>query len=83
MRGKIFFRLVLVLIFLALSVNLINLLLPAREAPAQVPEVLVAQATERVAQANLQIAQALDKLADATYTSKLKIAEAVAKSARR
>lgn len=83
MSGKIVLRIGLMLIFLALSINIVNLLLPAREAPAQAPEVLIAQATERVAQANQQVAQALEKLAEATYTSKLRIAEAVAKAGRR
>lgn len=76
-------KVLLVLVFLALVASLMARVFPERESSAQVPEVQIAQATERVAQANQRIAQAIERLAQATADSNLRIAEAIEASRRR
>jgi len=76
-------KILLVLVFLVLAGSLMARVFPQRESSAQVPEVQVAQATERVAQANQKIARAIEMLAQATADSNLKIAQAIEASRRR
>lgn len=80
MKADLFTKVLMAAIFGALLINLAIYLFPAKETSAQVPEVLIAQATDRVGQANLKIAAAIEKLAEADYTSKLKIADAFEKA---
>ncbi len=83
MKVDRFAKVMLVLIFLALLANMAVYIFAPRPSVAQVPEVLIAQATERVAEANGRVARAIELLADRIYVSNLKIADAVERSARR
>lgn len=83
MKGDAFTKVMAFLIVVVLAANLVAWLLAPRPTQAQVPQVLVAQATEKVAQANEQIALALGKLAGAVFEGNSRIAEAVERSASR
>ena len=83
MKTELLTKVLMALIFVGLLINLGLYLFPARETSAQIPEALIAQATERMAQANLKIATAIEKLAEAEYSSKIKIADAVEKAGPR
>lgn len=79
MKTDMFTRVMMVLIFLALMVNALAYLFTPREISAQMPEVLIAQATDKVAEANARMAQAINKLSESLYNSNLKIADAIEK----
>lgn len=83
MKTDLVTKVLMTLIFVGLLINLAVYLFPARETSAQIPEALIAQATERTAQANLKIAAAIEKLAEADYSSKIKIADALEKAGSR
>lgn len=81
MKGNTFTKLMLFLILVALLANITVRILTPREGVAQVPQVLIAQATERVASANERVAQAIEKLAASVQESNGRIAASIQKSA--
>lgn len=83
MKGDGFTKVMVFLIFVVLAANVLAWLFQPRLGQAQVPQVLIAQATEKVAQANEQIALALEKLARGVSEGNHRIAEAVERSASR
>jgi Na+-transporting methylmalonyl-CoA/oxaloacetate decarboxylase gamma subunit len=76
-------KVLLALVFLVLVVTLMARVFPERESLAQLPEIQIAQATERVAQANQRVARAIEMLAQATADSNLRIAQAIEASRKR
>lgn len=83
MKGDTFTKVMAFLIFVLLAANVVTWLFQPRPTQAQVPQILIAQATEKIAQANEQIATALGKLASAVYEGNSRIAEVVERSASR
>ncbi len=71
-----FSKAMMVLIFLALMANVVVTVFSPRVSTAQVPEVLIAQATDRLAAATDRVAQSIGGLSERVYASNLRIAEA-------
>ena len=75
-------KLLLVMIFLAAMAHVAVTVFAPTATQAQVPQVLIARATDNVASANEEVAQSLERLASAVRNSNLRIAEAIRQAAR-
>lgn len=83
MKKDSFAKVMLFLILLALIANLAARVFAPTVGEAQVPQALIAQATDKVAAANERVAMAIERLAASVQESNSRIASAIQKSAAR
>lgn len=76
-------KLLLALIFLAAIAHGVLTIFEPTVTQAQMPQIFIARATDKVASANEEVAQALEGLASAVQQSNLRIADAIQRAASR